>query len=126
MSERAGKPRGMSEAPIAFVARPDPAVLEIRINFGFLAGRDATPAELDELATALLPECGEVSIVAETRHQVSERTEAALHQVRVEIARERLPGAGRERDAATGRLVGICERWATDSAAARHAEIAEL
>jgi hypothetical protein len=116
----------MSEPPVAFATRPDPAGLEIRINFGVFTGRDATPAELDELAKVLLPECGEVSVVAEVRRQVSEETEVALHQVRVEVAAAQLPASDAEREALTNRLVAVCERWASDCAAARHAEIAEL
>jgi hypothetical protein len=116
----------MSEPPVAFATRPDPAGLEIRINFGVFTGRDATPAELDDLAKELLPECGEASIVAEVRHRVSEHTEVALHQVRVEIGSERLPASDAEREALTKRLVAICERWVSACAAARHAEIAEL
>ncbi|MDQ4095691.1 MAG: hypothetical protein M3174_05765, partial [Actinomycetota bacterium] len=62
----------MSESPpIAFATSPDRPALEIRVNFGVFAGRDATPAELDELARALLAEVGEVSIVAEQRHEVT-------------------------------------------------------
>jgi hypothetical protein len=116
----------MTEPPIAFATRPDPPALEIRINFGVFAGRDATPAELDDLAKELLPDCGEVSIVAEVRHEVNEETEVAVHQVRVEVAGDQLPASDAEREALTHRLVAICERWASDCAAARHAEIAEL
>ena len=42
-----------TDAPIAFVARAATAPeLEIRINFGVFAGREATPAELDALGRA--------------------------------------------------------------------------
>ena len=57
------------EPAIAFVSEiSEPPGLEIRVNFGVFAGREATPAEVDELAKALVPEVGEVSIVAEQRH----------------------------------------------------------
>ena len=116
----------MGEPPIAFVARPDATALEIRVNFGIFAGREATAAELDELARELLPTIGEVSIISELRHEVSEETEVALHQVRVEIAREQLPESGRDQAVLAERLVAVCERWASACAAARHAEITEL
>jgi hypothetical protein len=115
-----------TEPLIAFATRPDPTAIEIRINFDIFAGRDATPAELDELARDLLPECGEVSIVAEVRHEVSRESEVALHQVRVEIPRDQLPSSEAEREALTSRLVGVCERWAQSCVATRHAEISEL
>jgi hypothetical protein len=111
---------------IAFATRPDPAALEIRVNFGVFAGRDATPAELDELARLLLPECGEVSVVAEIRHEVSAESEVALHQVRVEVAGDQLPAAPAEREAFANRLVAVCESWASACVAARHAEISDF
>ncbi len=45
---------------IAFVATAEPEALEIRVNFGVFAGREATAAELDELAHALRPAVGEM------------------------------------------------------------------
>src|SRR5690242_10121452 len=49
------------ENTIAFAAEQEPSGLEIRINFGVFAGRDATTAEIEELGRLLLPEAGEVS-----------------------------------------------------------------
>src|SRR5918911_5477914 len=81
-----------AEPEIAFVTRThEPPGLEIRVNFGVFAGRQATPAEIDELARELLPDVGEVSIVAEERHEISEHVEAALHQVRIEVSESRIP-----------------------------------
>lgn len=102
---------------IAFEAHTEPAALEIRVNFGMFAGREATPAELDELARALLPEVGEVSVVAEHRHEVTEESEVSLHQVRVEVD---------DASAPIERLVVIAERWAEACFADRHAEVSEL
>jgi hypothetical protein len=114
-----------SEPQIAFAAEiGDPPGLEIRINFGVFAGRDATAAEVDELAQAVVPEVGEVSVVAEQRHEVSEDVEASLHQVRIEVGEDQLPPAGPERDVLTGRLLERAERWAEACIADRHAEIA--
>ena len=45
---------GRHEPAIAFATRTfEPPALEIRVNFGMFAGREATPAEIDVLATAL-------------------------------------------------------------------------
>jgi len=54
---------------IAFPASADADRLDIRVNFGVFAGREATAAELDDLARELVLEVGEVSIVAEQRHE---------------------------------------------------------
>ena len=74
------------ENVIAFAHEPEPAGLEIRVNFGVFAGRDATSAELEELGKLLVPEAGEVSIVGEQRHDISEDAEIVLHQVRVSVS----------------------------------------
>jgi hypothetical protein len=112
---------------IAFVQRAhEPPGLEIRVNFGVFAGRQATPAEIDELAAQLLPDVGEVAIVAEDRHEISDDSEAALHQIRVEVAEDRLPLAELATAELTGRLVAICERWAEACVTERHADVAEI
>jgi len=51
------------ENAIAFAVDQEPAGLELRINFGVFAGRDATSAELEELGKLLVSEAGEISIV---------------------------------------------------------------
>ena len=112
----------MSVVPIAFASRAEPSGLEIRINFGVFAGREATPAELDELAHELLPEIGSVSVVAEQRHEVSAQSEVAVHQVRVEVEGDRLPEDERQLTELQDRLVAGAERWARICIADRHAE----
>ena len=42
---------------------------EIRINFGVLTGREATAAEVDELARELHARLGAFSIVSEQRYE---------------------------------------------------------
>jgi hypothetical protein len=111
---------------IAFPTTPEPAPLEIRVNFGIFAGRAATPAEIDDLARELIPEVGEVSIVAEERHEIGEEAEASLHQVRIEVAEEHLPPLQDGVDRLRMRLVSAAERWAHACIADRHAEVAEL
>lgn len=110
---------------IAFRAETEPPPLEIRVNFGVFAGRAATPAEIDELARALIPAVGEVSIVAEDRHEIGEDAEASLHQVRIEVADEHLPYPGMVDDL-TERLVATADRWARACIAERSAEVSEL
>ena len=61
--------------------------LEVRVNFGVFAGRQATPAEIDELGTYLLDEVGPITIVAEERHELDGRLETSVHLVRIELGR---------------------------------------
>jgi hypothetical protein len=114
------------EPELAFVTRDyDVPGLEIRVNFGVFAGRDATAAELEELAHLLVPQVDDVSVVAEQRHEVGEDVEASLHQVRVEVADDHLPADPDEREELCQRLLEAVEGWARVCIADRHAEIAE-
>jgi hypothetical protein len=114
------------ENVIAFVTEEDPAGLEIRVNFGVFAGRDATSAELEELGKLLVPEAGEVSIVGEQRHEISEDAEVVLHQVRVSVSRENVPEDPRERKEFCERLVTLAEIWARQCINERSSEISDL
>lgn len=99
------------ELPIAFaVQQHDPPALEVRINFGLLTGRAATPAEIDRLASLLLDEVGDVSIVSEERHEIGHGVEASVHLVRVELP----PEANQER------ILDRCDHWARLCASERH------
>jgi hypothetical protein len=114
------------ENVIAFAIEQEPAGLEIRINFGVFAGRDATSAELEELGKLLVPEAGEVSIVGEQRHEISEDAEVVLHQVRVSVSPENVPDELAEQKAFCERLVTLAEIWARQCINERSSEISDL
>lgn len=111
----------MPDPAIAFRVREreEPAI-EVRVNFGVYAGRNATPAEIDVLARALHAEVPSFAIVAEDRHEFGGAVEASLHQVVIEIAREDLA-----RDAVKlgERVVEAAGRWAEACFAARHLDV---
>lgn len=112
-------------ARIAFLAEPrDPAAIEVRVNFGIFAGRQVTPAEIDELARALLQEVARVSVIAEERHEIDSSVEVSIHQVRIEIAADAL-AAGADVSEIAGRAVTIAEHWAESCVSERHAEISD-
>ena len=100
---------------LTVVTQTDGSTREVRINFGMFAGRSATGAEIDELARVLLPELGNVTIVASERRELSETSETALHQVQIEL----------EDDADVDRVVALAEEWAQACINERHAEINE-
>jgi hypothetical protein len=109
---------------IAFaVHEHEPPALEVRVNFGIYAGREATPAEIDELATQLLEKVGSVSIVSEERHEIDTHSEAAVHQVRIEVGADSLPEERRSREELAGRVIETAERWAGDCIAERHVDL---
>jgi hypothetical protein len=97
-------------APIAFV---DDAG-DIRVNFGVFAGREATQAEIDDLAQDLIEDVPAITIVAEHRTVADREAEAAVHQIRIELG-----------DADPQRSLLIAERWAAACVSDRHAEFTE-
>ena len=109
----------MDEA-IASVQTTDDGGLEVAVNFGVLAGRQATQAELEELGRQLVADVGEVSLVSEERFELGPHSEAELHQVRVELDGTALDEALR------GRVVATAEAWARACAADRHADVTEI
>lgn len=115
----------MSTGPVVAFADHDPESpgLAVRVNFGILTGREATPAEIDSLAQALLPEVDAVSIVAEDRHVIGEHAESSLHQVVIEVDEDLLPESVEDIDALSARLVEEAVRWVDSCVAERNVEI---
>jgi hypothetical protein len=105
------------------VHEQEPPALEVRVNFGIFAGREATPAEIDDLGQQLLEKVGAVSIVSEERHEIDTHSEAAVHQVRIEVPAEALPAELGSREELAGRLIETAERWAGACIAERHVEV---
>jgi hypothetical protein len=86
--------------------------LEVRVNFGIFAGRQATPAEIDELGTYMLDEVRPITIVAEERHELDGRLETSVHIVRIELAAAQVPENDFERRRLEQKLVERAEHWA--------------
>lgn len=105
------------------VLRHDPPGLEIRVNFGVFAGREATPAEIDRLAEWLLDEVGEVSIISEERHEIDAQVEGVVHQVRIEVAADRM--GDEDPVELESRILERAEHWARLCVADRHAEVTD-
>ena len=103
----------------------EPPAIEVRVNFGVYAGREATPAEIDRLAAWLLDEVGEVSIISEERHEIDPHVEASVHQVRIEVASERVPAEPRARAEVEERILERAEHWARMCVTERHAEVTD-
>lgn len=114
----------MDDSPLTFRAEPrDAPEIEIRVNFGMFAGRDATLAEIDDLARDLLGAVRRVSIVSLRRHELDDAGEAAIHQVKVEA---RAADAVEPGGDLAERLFELIDAWARRSIEIRHAEVAEL
>jgi hypothetical protein len=114
-------------APIAFASNGgEPPHIEIRINFGVFAGREATPAELDDLGHAVLAEVEHVTLVSEHRHELGGQTETSLHQVRMDVPGDVLPDDEVEAESLRNRLVELADQWARGCIDTRHADVIEL
>ena len=112
------------EPVIAFAVDPDgerPGI-ELRVNFGVYAGREATPAEIDRLAEWLLDDVGAVSIVAEERHEIDAHGEAAIHLVRIEVPPDAVTGDARRLEQ---RLLERAQHWARVCATERRATLTD-
>ena len=116
-----GAENAMMEPSVAFRVREhERPALEVRVNFGVFAGRQVTPAEIDDLARAL---SDDVAVVRDRRGgaaRVRRRREVSLHQVVIEIATTSATatrGCERRRRSA--------ERWARDCIATG-ADLGEL
>jgi hypothetical protein len=96
--------------------------IEIRVNFGMFAGRNATQAEIDDLARSLNDVVGSFTIVAEEVHEFGGSVEASLRQIAIRIAPDEL---GDDPDTLCDRVVARAETWAADCIRAR-SDLGEL
>jgi hypothetical protein len=101
----------------------DAPAIEVRVNFGMFAGRDATSMEIERLAAYLLDEVGEVSIISEVRHEIDSQVEASVHQVRIEVAADRVPRDRHAREELERRILERAEHWAHLCVAERHIDV---
>ena len=101
---------------------PPEVALAVRVNFGVFAGRNATQAEIEQLAGRLRGEIESFAIVAEERHEFGDDREASLRQVVIEIGPEY---TGFDADELCDRVLRIADSWATASIQAR-SDLGEL
>ena len=97
----------------AFVRIDEDGPPEIVINFGPLAGREATLAEVDRLARRLVSTVEYVCVHAVRSHEMSPHSESIVHQVVVQAT-------GMTTDVEELRCV--CEEWAAECASERSVE----
>jgi hypothetical protein len=110
---------------MAFAVRDhEPPAIEVCINFGVFAGRHATLAEIDRLSAWLLDEVGDVTIVSGERHMIDARVEASVHQVRIEVSRDRA-GPAEGHAELEARILERAEYWARLCVSERHAEVSD-
>jgi citrate lyase gamma subunit len=89
--------------------------LVVRVNFGMLTSREATRAEIDDLAHALRELAPSFQIVSEHRHEFGNDVEASLHQVVIEM--------DAVDDSVAMEVIGAADRWARACFEARHLDL---
>ena len=105
-----GTPRGLIKQAIAFRVRDrEVPALEVRVNFGVFAGRNATQAEIDDLAGTLNEEIDSFAILAQERHEFANGVESSVRQIVIEIPPE---STGSDIDELCGRVMVRAEQWA--------------
>ena len=117
--------RQMESALVFGAPEREPPLLELRVNFGVFAGRDATDAEIEALGRELLDKMDHVSIVSERHHEIGAEAGSAVHQIRIEVPADALPLWGRDLGELRGRLIEVTERWALACIADRHEPLNE-
>lgn len=83
--------------------------IEVRVNFGVFAGRNATQAEIEELALLLRDEVESFSVAAQDRHEFAGSREAVVRQVVIEVP---AAYAGAVPNELAERIVSLAEEWA--------------
>jgi hypothetical protein len=106
---------------IAFAADEEQPTskLAVHVNFGVFTGREATLAEIDRLAAWLLDRVPHVTIVSEIRHEIDRHSEAAVHQVRIEVLPHEAEVPSEQLETW---LVDQAERWARQCLSERSVE----
>lgn len=112
--------RELESVLVFAVQEREQPLLELRVNFGVFAGRDATDAEIEVLGHELLDKMDHVSIVSERHHEIGPEAESAVHQIRIEVPADALALWGRDVSELRGRLIEVVERWALECIADRH------
>ena len=92
------------------------------MNFGVFAGRNATQAEIDDLARLLNDVVESFAIVAEERHEFGSAVETSLRQVVIEVGSDYV---GEDAEMMCERIVARAEQWASDSIRSR-SDLGEL
>jgi hypothetical protein len=105
-----GTTRELMKNAMAFrVLDREPPALEVRVNFGVFAGRNATQAEIDDLAGILNAELESFAILAEERHEFANDVESSVRQIVIEVTPEFANG---DADGLSERILACAEQWA--------------
>jgi hypothetical protein len=114
-----------TEPTIARVSQESP--LELTVDFGLFAGRDASHDDIGRLGEALLGLVSGVTLFVGRRYEFAhEAAEVAAYQVEIRFPTYILPTEPAEHDALVGKLLEAASTWAHECAATPPAEGEDL
>jgi hypothetical protein len=109
----------------AYVSQDSP--LELTVNFGLFAGREAARDDLDKLGEALLALISGVTLFAGRRYEFAPgAAEVAAYEIRIRFPRFILPTEPADHEALVAKLLETCSSWARDCAASPPAQGEDL
>jgi hypothetical protein len=113
------------EVQAAFVSREAP--LEIIVNFGVIAGRDASRNEIEALAEQVTPLVSGVTVIAAHRYEFAvDAAEVSACEVTARFDEFLLPTDRTERQTLVDELLAVIDQWARNAAAAAPASGEDL
>ncbi len=114
-----------TEPVAAYVSQESP--LELTVNFGLFAGREAFRDDVDRLGEALLALVSGVTLFAGRRYEfASGAAEVAAYEVEIRFPTFILPTEPAEHEALVDKLLETVSLWARDCAASPPAEGEDL
>jgi len=114
-----------TELVAAYVSQESP--LELTVNFGIFAGREASRDDVDRLGEALLALVSGFSLFAGRRYDLARgAAEVANYEVKIRFPTFILPTGSAEHEALLEKLLETLGLWARDRAASPPAEGEDL
>ena len=93
---------------LVFGRASSPPTLEVVVNFGVVVGREVSNDEVERLGELLRAEAPSLTVVAERRREFGRTSQAAMHQVRIELDEQ---AAGSLGTAQEEKIRAIAESW---------------
>jgi hypothetical protein len=101
----------MSEFSVSLAPEAAPPAVMVVANFGIVAGRRASQAEIEGLWESVEAIVSQATITVEDRNQFAERTSTCVHQVSVAVDEDIVRGSGLDPEVLREQLEAELDRW---------------
>jgi hypothetical protein len=106
----------MSEFSVSLAPKTAPPALTVVANFGMVAGRRASRAEIESLWRSVEGIVSQATITIEDRNQFAKRTSTCVHQVSVAVDDDVVRRTHRDPEVLRKQLEAELDRWVTGCA----------